>query len=203
MPKKVKKRKVATSKKHFKAPWWKLFFVVAAAALIALPTANKLNIAPFDYDILGEKTASESSNLSATGKKVVGRLVVVNSTEIAGWACDRSAPDSELTVEFAVAYPGSRSAAIEKTVLGQAVANLPIASNNVGIAAEKACKGMTLGNNHRFSFTPTGLEASKIALIHAYVVKNGEKIRLIESPRVLRPLKTTITGTTSATGVTQ
>lgn len=61
MAKKVKRKTVRkTTKKHFKAPWWKLFFVIAAATFIAVPVASKLNMAPFQYGVLGEKTASNT-----------------------------------------------------------------------------------------------------------------------------------------------
>lgn len=205
MPKRTKRRTVRkTSKKRsFKSAWWRFFFVGSAAFLIALPIAGKLNIAPQSNDVLGEKTASEASALTAKNQKTVGRLVLVNANEFAGWACDKTTPDLTLTVEFTIAYAGTRSATTQKQILGQATANLPVSSNNIGIAAEKVCPGMTQGNNHRFSFTPSGIDTSKIAIVGAYILKNGEKIRLYESPRVIKPVKTTKTSTTSATGVTR
>ena len=179
MAKKSKKKVTRKpGKKHFKAPWWKLFFVVAIAVLISLPIVNKLD---FSESVLGERTASDSSSLESN-KKVLGRLVLATVNEFSGWACDRSAPDSSLTVEFSVSYVGSKSA----TVLGQAVANLPVLSNKIGSAAEKVCPGMTTGNNHRFSFVPSVIDTSKIAIVRGYILKDGEKIRLIESPRVIR-----------------
>lgn len=206
MSKRTKKRSVKrTSKKRsFKSAWWKFFFIGSAAFLIALPLVSKLNIAPENSDVLGEKTASKASALTASDRKTVGRLVVVNANEFAGWACDKTAPDSALTVEFTISYVGSRSAMTQKQILGQAIANLPVSSNNVGIAAEKVCPGMTQGNNHRFSFAPSSIDTSKIALVGAYILKDGGKIRLYESPRVIRPQKTSKTSTTSATtGITQ
>ncbi len=191
MPKRTKRRTVrkTSRKRSFKSAWWRFFFIGSVAFLIALPVAGKLNIAPQNNDVLGEKTASEASALTAKDRKTVGRLVIVNANEFAGWACDKTAPDLALTVEFTISYVGTRSAMTQKQILGQAIANLPVSSSNVGIAAEKICPGMTQGNNHRFSFTPSGIDTSKIAIVGAYILKDGEKIRLHESPRVIRPVR--------------
>lgn len=55
----AKKKKSTKKRKHFKAPWWKLFFVIAAATFIAIPVSNALNTnSSSPIEVLGTKTTT-------------------------------------------------------------------------------------------------------------------------------------------------